>query len=152
MNSNFEEFAEIAINEMGRILFVNAYADHVDDPESNCPAHHCKNGEDWKDFAPKTPEGAFKAGREVAKLFEKLNGKPFAKLLEEAAFADDGCSYSEEDDAIKYAQEFGSDLAMQAIGSGVSWFDDHASFPLKCPLVSVRVYQCEGCGEYLDFE
>lgn len=29
--------------------------------------------------------------------------------------------------------EFGSDLAMMGLGTGVSWFDDHANFELKMP-------------------
>ena len=32
-----------------------------------------------------------------------------------------------------YAEEFGHYLAMQGLGHGVSWFDDHARFPLVVP-------------------
>lgn len=33
----------------------------------------------------------------------------------------------------EYAREFGHYLAMQALGHGVSWFDDHARFDLTVP-------------------
>ena len=157
MNSNFQEFAEIAKISMGRTLFMAAFADHREDPDSlgegkPCPGHSCANGEDWADFTPTTHPDAFKAGEQLAQSIEKLNHKRLAQLLEDAAFADDGCHFSEEDDAIAYAQEFGHYLAMQSLGHGVSWFDDHAEFPLELPLVSSHVWQCEACGDSVQFE
>ena len=38
-------------------------------------------------------------------------------------------------------EHFGRDLAMQAMGTGVSWFDDHKKFPIKIPHI-----ECNMCS------
>lgn len=38
-------------------------------------------------------------------------------------------------------EHFGRDLAMQAMGHGVSWFDDHKKFPIKIPHI-----ECSMCS------
>jgi hypothetical protein len=35
----------------------------------------------------------------------------------------------------KYVSDFGHYLAMQSLGHGVGWFDDHEHFELKLPLI-----------------
>lgn len=55
------------------------------------------------------------------------NRLPVAALAFRAAEAD-GQDFEDLD-----AREFGHYLAMQALGHGVSWFDDHARFALIVP-------------------
>jgi hypothetical protein len=126
--------ADSEISEaMARALWVTAYADFIDEQRSEGKSRRqleaegfstCGGGDDWMDVAPETPPQGLQAGRDLAALYEEVNGTSLDELAAAAAVAD-----GQDVDG----EEFGHYLAMMALGRGVSWFDDHAEFPLKTP-------------------
>jgi hypothetical protein len=145
--STFKQIVE----SMARTLFVNAYADHCEDGEYNegngGPCEGCAlwghndghpqpgGGQDWVDFAPETPPEALDAANLLAALITGRNGTKLESLLERAVKADGNPEVND-----KYLEDFGHYLAMQALGHGVSWTDDHAEFGYKSPRFEFNPY------------
>lgn len=130
------------IEAAARALWVSAYMDHVegDDPDSapdlalacpfGDPAHPRPGaGEDWMDFAPPTGNAARVKARELIDQIEARNaceiGAHLAALMALWAVYGKG--------AMPEPEKFGHYLAMEALGHGVSWADDHAGHCLKIP-------------------
>lgn len=119
--------------ERGRILqgmadamFQQAWADDTEEKHKKSGKKGLSplSGNEISKIAPATPESAKKAAEKLAKQFEKANGKKIEDLYADAMKADGNESGDK-------CEEFGHYLAMQALGHGVSWFDDHKRFPLK---------------------
>ena len=116
-----EKHRDDVVKAMARAMFVSAWADAEEEGGR-------KFGRvELMDIAPKTSPEAKQHAEKLAKQFEQKNGMSLDELLAKAAEAD-GAEIDSD-----YAEEFGHDLAMQAMGHGVSWFDDHEKFPLKVP-------------------
>lgn len=86
------------------------------------------------------PEAAEKAARDLVELYldankDAYNGDPWMwKLLRSAWEADrPGARGGFHGYAESEGIDFGYYLAMMALGEGVSWFDDHKTFPLIKP-------------------
>lgn len=112
------------IEAMARTLFVDAWAFAMEERGET----HGWAGQDLMDLAPETSSEAKAAAAKLAAEFVALNGKSLTDLLEAAAAADGDAALNP-----SYVESFGHNLAMQAIGHGVSWFDDHAKFPIEFP-------------------
>jgi hypothetical protein len=135
-------FRDSWLDGAARAFFVTAYADYCDEGhstdneladeerEARLALPRATSGADWYDYAPEPPPNAYALAGELWALLERDN-KASVYMLAERAKAADGLTDNEEIDA----EEFGRDLAMQAMGHGVSWFDDHKKFPLKIPHV-----------------
>lgn len=127
---------------MASALWATAWADHVEE-------HGCESlsGMQIEDAMPIVPEAADRMAAELVAEFESKNGKSIEELFKDAVAADEtegkSCAGEEE--------SFGHDLAMQAMGHGVSWFDDHAEFPIKFPRnfdnFDLRIKADEDCEE-----
>lgn len=131
-NPDAEQRHGAIIDGIERALWVSAFAQWA---EEQPPARRRElapgAGKGWSDVAPATPGSATVGARQLARQIERANGdQPLVDLLAAAAAAD---RRRATDDAFLYAEAFGHALAMQALGTGVSWFDDHARFPLKVP-------------------
>ena len=129
MAINRSEDQEILLS-MARALFVNAWADKQIQLREEGRKH--KNpgpGGDWMDIAPKTPPAATKAARALAKEFLVANRASSLTEVYERAIAAPGKRYGKRDSA----EDFGFGVAMQALGSGVSWHDDNPEFGMKVP-------------------
>jgi len=113
-NTFYEDFAEGA----ARAVYVQAWVDQQEEKGKRL------RGE-LMDQAPATPLSAYVWAGELIGLLTALNKASIYMLGAEAAKAEGA-------DDID-ANLFGHYLAMQALGHGVSWFDDHAKFPLKVP-------------------
>ena len=109
---------------MASALWASSWADHAE--EHGCTS---MSGQRIEDIMPPIPEEAYVLAKKCADSIEAANGKSLAELFDDAVKADeaDGLDSSGADES------FGSDLAMQWMGHGVSWFDDHAEFPIKIP-------------------
>jgi hypothetical protein len=132
-----DEFLEGA----ARAIFVMAYASYVeegdstdndldeDEREKRQGMPRPGPGGDWYDYAPATPPNAYAIAGELWAGLYHLNGEagPYSLVLR--AEAADGKPVD--------AEEFGRDLAMQYMGTGVSWFDDHAKFDMKVPYAEI---------------
>lgn len=118
------------LDGMARAIWVTSWGSWVEGmsrEERKAEGIPSMSGRDVDDVAPETPESAYEAARDLYLLITRANGKSPGELLEVACRAD-GCEWNSEN-----AELFGHYLAMQAMGEGVSWFDDHAQFPLKFP-------------------
>lgn len=158
-DSNFRDsFLEGA----ARVIFVMAYASYVEEGDSGdndlteeeqeerSSLPRPGAGEDWCDYAPETPPNAYALAGQLWEALERENKSVYI-LAKRAGVADGECiacggighddkyvdcescggrGYTGED---LNAEKFGSDLAMQWMGTGVSWFDDHKKFPLVVP-------------------
>ena len=122
-----EEFAEGA----ARALWVSAWASEMEEKGETFP------GEDVMDVAPPTPLSAWVAAGELIGRLEQANGVVVEVLAARAAEAD-GNGY---DVTAIDASEFGHYLAMEALGHGVSWFDNHESFKIKMPSMEYNFYE-----------
>jgi hypothetical protein len=122
-------FRDSFLEGAARAFFVTAYADHVENCDDFDDDHDYAKpgpGGDWCDSAPEAPPNAY-----------ALAGELWAKL---AAANPDGAGVytladlaAEADGKAIDAESFGHYLAMQAMGHGVSWFDDHKRFPMVIP-------------------
>lgn len=79
--------------------------------------------------APPTPEYAKVWAGIMIGHVEAMNGASIYVIADRAYKADGHRDVA----GSVYPGEFGSALAFMALGHGVSWFDDHAKFPLKMP-------------------
>lgn len=137
-------FRDAWLDGAARTFFVSAYADHAEESDSSdneltdeereerSSLPRPAGGEKWEDYAPETPPLAYALAGELWALLGSMNSCSVYVLAQSAALADRVLEIDPE--------EFGSDLAMQAMGHGVSWFDDHARFDLKIPHME--------CGDY----
>ena len=112
-------------------------ADHiVESCFHDCPfGQHDKpgGGEDWMDYMPETVEAARVKARELIEEIEGQNHQlldGIEKFYEGTIVPMDGHMKD------PTPEDFGHYLAMQALGHGVSWADDHPDHGLELPLIS----------------
>lgn len=131
----FSHLEEEIVKSMARTLFVSAWADYHEERGRTFTG-------DLMDQAPPTPAVFLHAAYYLAGRVEQGNTRSLFFLLRDAKGADKKrvlLKLEPEDEkelTDEYAREFGSDLAMMLMGTGVSWFDDHEKFRLNLPLVS----------------
>lgn len=126
LDSLYLEFTEGA----ARALFVDAWASEKEREAEDTGVRAWPPGSELMDIAPETPaEAILEAGRLLGML-EEANKTSVHVLVAAAAKAD---GVSEID-----VSEFGHYIAMQALGHGVSWFDDHKKFSIKIPNFEFR--------------
>ena len=154
---NPQTLDEHILEGMARAIWVNAYAARSDEeqgwPEKDHRLRRAGAGEDWNDVAPSTPLRAYLEARSWMDALVQANRKPelytacawqlFGRAMaaEEPGKvkADDYRALNElNEDAGRLnrymaADAFGHYMAMQMMGHGVSWFDDHAEFPIEIP-------------------
>lgn len=145
-------FRDAWLEGAARAFFVSAYADFVEEGHStdnelddiererrlSLPRPGAR--EDWMDYAPPTPPNAYALAGELWALIEakcdvfgtKLNGGAGVYSLALRAEAVDGTAPD--------AEKFGHYMAMEAMGHGVSWFDDHETFEMHIPHI-----ECSQC-------
>lgn len=122
MSERFEIYTEI-LEGMAKILFMEKMADELEEME-----HHIGGGQDYANYIGETPTPAlYMASEIIGRLEHANNGVSVVDLYHQALEADDIVDSSE------LRSRFGSDLAMQSLGHGVSWFDNHEQFDLKFP-------------------
>jgi hypothetical protein len=108
------------IQAMARALFVSAWASKQEEKGRSF------SGRDIMDEAPRTNVAAKKAAMDLADRISLMNG---SRTLQQLFM--DAVSVGGSNDPFA----FGHYLAMQSLGSGVSWFDDNPEFPLNLPLI-----------------
>lgn len=121
------------VGEMARTLFVTAWADREEERQERLgrrykgPFSGSLGGVDLFDIAPRTSTKARTAANKLAREIEKINGARLDTLYGRAESAP-GKHYRE-----PTPESFGFGLAMQALGHGVSWRDDHPDAGIKLP-------------------
>lgn len=146
IGSSLEETVALA---MARAFFVSAWADNEEENGRNYP------GKDLMEVAPETPEFVVRFAYKFLGRIEQANDTNIYALVEQAAVADrypkdDILQFTRENRLAsyqnattraisatngKYVSDFGHYLAMEGLGHGVSWFDDHGRFEIEIPLV-----------------
>ena len=112
---------------IARAIFVLAWADTE---ESEGRGGMGWAGQDLMNLAPDTSPEAYAKADQIIQQIQQANGKSVTDLFHEAMAAD---GYSDGEYDYFQANRFGHALGMMALGTGVSWFDDHERFPLKVP-------------------
>lgn len=125
------DFLDDFLEGAARAIFVLAYADFAEQASDDDRFPIARNGEDWYDRAPETPPAAYALAGRMWSEIEARNGASIYAIAEWAATADD---------AQPDPEKFGRDLAMEWMGTGVSWEDDHAPFGLEIPHGEVSGY------------
>jgi RNA binding exosome subunit len=121
------------IDAAARAFFVNDWADREGEAGRTYP------GEDLMDVAPDTSKSAEAFGKKFIEAIEKKQGKSIEKLYVRAA-TDDSSKHLKK----PTEEDFGYALAMQALGTGVAWSDDHPELGWKPP--RVEFYDGQGSG------
>lgn len=119
---------KMILDAMGRAFFVDAWAKNEEEKPKFSERGYGGHGHrvELMEVAPRTSPAAMKAAKELAKDIEKQNGRSLTSLYT-TAVAQEG--HRKEPNP----SDFGHYLAMQAMGHGVSWWDDHPEFPMTVP-------------------
>lgn len=114
---------------IARTMFVTAWADEMEEQgKSFAPQQEIMS------VAPSTPSVAIKEAYRFVGALENQNHMMISTLIHQAAKADGLTIDSmEESQLAEYAREFGHYMSMEAMGHGVSWFDDHKEFKINIP-------------------
>ncbi len=150
------------LKAIARTLFVTAWADHEEEKGVSF------SGKDLFACAPAhTPLAAFLKAEDLGRQIARMNGldpslpsDALATLFERACEADKALAQSvapslpvlPQKGFESLKEEFGHYLAMQSLGSGATWFDDHAEFPLEVPLIEFSFYSDDAGNDYPFFE
>ena len=118
-----------------RALFVQAWGNYE---EERGRSH---GGVDLMDAAPTTPGAAKKAAKALVERVEALNGDTIANIYHALASAP---GRHDKDPTV---EDFGHYAAMQALGHGVSWFDDHP-YPAKRLELPHGEFYMQGRGDF----
>lgn len=120
------------LESMARTLFVMAYADHCDECLGceRCP-DRAGPGEDWFDVAP---PGPFRYRRAALRLLHRVEGALNAgrSLPGAVTRAFDAAGVHRRSPTVA---DLGFCLAMEALGTGVAWTDDHPPHGLTVPRI-----------------
>lgn len=150
------------IESAARVMWADAWARHEEqeiEEMEGAEQGSCNlfGGRNVADLAPPTPQYALLEAARLLGKIEQANGVRLAVIIEAARKA---CSAAEcsdnqgrlcsaaipfEEHQEDFVREFASDIALEALGHGVSWFDDHERFEL--PDTSSNSGYCKECGE-----
>lgn len=126
---HFDYSSEIR-EAMAKAFFATAWADYEEQVK-----HESLAQTEIMDVLPDNiPESAYAAADNVIGTIEKSTGRKISDLYNEAKEAP-GDHYKEPDE-----DSFGHYLAMQAMGHGVSWSDDHPDLTFDVPRVEYSYY------------
>lgn len=130
------DFRDSVLTGMAQAFFAQAYADYVerDDPDLPRPGP----GEDWMDFLPPLPGNAWAMAGELWKAIERLNTRSMYTIAQEIEAAVSDPDW----------HDFGFCLAMQAMGTGVAWADNHPDHGLQIPWIECAGYSFGSAAYY----
>lgn len=136
------------IRAMARAMFVTAWADFQERyGDGYAP------GTELMDAAPETPayvlqEAHVWAGIIVGMNLPKGSNIPQRSMffLFREALKADGKDPDVAQDDLKLQAHFGHSLAMEIMGSGVSWADDHAELPFGLPYIGWSCMDLDDAG------
>lgn len=119
------QISDTFVRGMATILWAMGWSNHTEE-------HDCCNlsGCEITSCMPKIPEKAYRVAERIAGAIEYANGAGLYLLFSQAMKAEGKPELKHEDYHGEEAMRFGECLAHMAIGSGVSWYDDHEHFTL----------------------
>lgn len=149
-------------NGVASILWGDAWAQHIESAQYD-GRKPCKNlsGCKIEEVMPELPKCAKQKAMLLMRAFCFANNKSIVSLFVDSAKANMGVKpnrLTEAEVLHNHGLElendlqtrFGECLAWMAMGTGVSWFDDFATFPLKVPHVDnyeLQLWAINHCNE-----
>lgn len=124
---------DVIVEAAARAFFVMDWADRESEAGRNHP------GEELTDIAPDTSKAALAFAKRFVAAIEKKTGRSIEQLYASAAKDRDGKHRKDPD-----PEDFGFALAMQGLGTGVAWADDHPDLRWSPP--RVEFFHGEGSG------
>lgn len=130
---------DIIAEGMARALWCDAWANWADEQHQKNPkVRYYPPGCELMDHMPAVPQRAYNEAWRLFGAIEELNGGTMAVLCHRAWLADNSPGKDSEEcnwtnAGQDYWKEFGHYLAMEALGHGVSWADDHEAIEIKFP-------------------
>jgi hypothetical protein len=119
-----EEIIECA----ARIMWVNAWASWSEEND------HYPAGSDLDAIAPPTPDNVRDGASKVIASIERMNGDTIVALYRKA------CAMPGKHYRKPTVERFGECIGFQAVGTGVSWADDHPDPRYRIPCIEVYAY------------
>lgn len=108
---------------MASAFFATAWADMVEEEGMDVNL----SGEEITNIMPEIDPSAEASAEKLYKRIEKDNGRSMERIVEEMYMREGG------DEDYEFEELFGHYLAMESMGHGVSWSDDHAHHGLALP-------------------
>lgn len=135
------------IEAMANAFWVSSYADWWENEGTLDDPHAC-SGEDWMDCSLDIPDTAYVLAHKFCETIEESYDLTIEQLYNNT-IALPGKHYKD-----PCFEDFGHYLAMEAMGHGVSWSDDHPDHNLKIPSISsCHVYCIDSVdGRSYEFE
>jgi hypothetical protein len=130
------------IDAAARAGFVQAWASYMEE-KGKSPG---RGGQDLMDLAPKTPSKAKTWAKKLIDRMEEINGTTAAKMYANAA----QISLSHGKGGVE-PETFGHYTAMQALGHGVAWSDDHPAHGYRIPSASFDMLGSRNFYTSVDF-
>jgi len=125
---NPEQVREAILSEMARTFFVTAYADAWDNKELPPTAPHAGPGDEWFACAPEeTPRAARVLAESLVTAIETHDDVKVEEVFQRNADLTEGHLSEPTPDSFGYC------LAMECLGHGVGWGDDHPEHNLNLP-------------------
>jgi hypothetical protein len=168
------EYLAAILEGMARTLWLTSYADWADAHRDGDASgiERPGPGGDWDDVAPETPQAAVQAASDLEDLYIAANDMGLADLFALAIATDrgegdfdwpritDNANLGLVRERLEWsavAADFGHGLAMMALGTGISWFDDHKEFPLgrvhfECHLETTELTWSGGSSDNVELE
>lgn len=131
------------ISSMARTLWVTAWADELEERSRRHDVAARARMRDWPqkdlmDLAPETPQAAKNLASKLAFTLESEGPCVLEDALTRALWADlaqPSERFSSRQESVEeYAGSFGHYLAMEALGHGVAWSDDHVDHVFDMPM------------------
>lgn len=110
------------ISEMATMLYMDRIASELEEMDQ------APTGKRYEDLVGETPIVALYKASEIAGAIEQSNAGASIIDLYTNALQAEGLQ-----DSPALRKEFGETIALQSLGHGVSWFDNHAKIPLEFP-------------------
>jgi hypothetical protein len=127
-----DQVSDAFVRGIATIFWGNAWADHVEE-------HRCASlsGIEITSVMPEIPEVVWRMAERFAGMVEQANDLTLPALFAQA-MKYTGRELTHKDYWSDTAERFGECLAWEAMGAGVSWYDDHPEFKIELPLEESR--------------
>ena len=110
---------------MAKAMFAVAWADMVEERGGSLTG-------EIMNLIPEVDPAAEKKTEELVKEIEELNGRKMEEIVDDMYVRE---GVDPESGPAELEESFGHYLAMQSLGHGVAWSDDHEDHNLKLPYI-----------------
>lgn len=112
-----KDVEKVIAGSIARTLFSEAYVSNEEEHGRSPP-----QGRNWDNFVPKTPASGINHAYRLIGAFEQINNGVLIAIFA-AACRDNNVEYTTP--PREFVEAYGYYIAMESLGHGVSWNDDH---------------------------